>query len=318
MRLLFDPIFLQHDTGAHPENRGRLEVFDNVTAIQAPDASDLLHLVHTPDHIERVRNAWPKIGRLDSDTVISEHSYQVACQSVGLTVEASESGDFALVRPPGHHAYADHGSGFCLFNNIAIACQRLVQDGKRVLIFDFDGHHGDGTAAIFYNSDRVLYWSTHQYPAFPGYGSVDEIGRGQGEGFTVNVPLPPGSGDDLLMDSFRRFLPIAKQFDPDIVAISAGFDGHTMDPLLQLNFTTSIFHTIGTELRNTFSNIFAVLEGGYNPPVLKSCVENFVAGINGREQSAAETPGTSSEMVKNEYERRVEGLILNLKPYWSF
>ena len=211
MRLLFNKISLQHDTGMHPENRKRLEAFSDLKEIPITDGTPFLELVHDKKYIERVKNAYPVLSHLDPDTVVSQGSYSAAVAAVGATILASESNDFALVRPPGHHAYPDRASGFCLFNNIAIATQKLVNEGKRVLLFDFDGHLGDGTSHIFYDTDQVLYWSIHQYPAFPGHGFVNEIGHGKGKGFTINVPLPPDSGDDIFMNAVDSFMPVAVQ-----------------------------------------------------------------------------------------------------------
>ncbi|MCL4115870.1 UNVERIFIED_CONTAM: hypothetical protein GTU68_035716 [Idotea baltica] len=231
---------------------------------------------------------------------------------------ASESNDFALVRPPGHHAFADRHSGFCFFNNVSIAAERLRQDGKRVLILDFDGHLGDGTSDIFYESSDVLYWSLHQFPAFPGNGRNSEIGRGAGLGYNVNVPLPPESGDDIFMHAFKSYLPIIEQFQPDVIAVSAGFDAHRFDPLLQLNVTVSSFFEIGRLIREQCNHIFAVLEGGYNKDVLPRGVYSFMAGINGEQLPYPEKAMTSRRTIWEAYELDLHLGISNLVDFWKF
>ncbi|NJK83593.1 MAG: histone deacetylase [Saprospiraceae bacterium] len=198
------------------------------------------------------------------DTMTSPHSFLVASAGVGFAMRAMEEKSFAIMRPPGHHAYPDKASGFCLFNAIAVVAQSLVNEGKKVLIFDFDGHLGDGTEAIFYNTDQVLFWSLHQYPAFPGNGYIDEIGIGKGKGYSINVPLPAGSGDDIFLKAVQEFMPIAEQFKPDVVAVSAGFDAHLYDLLLGLRVTGSTYYKIGAMLKERFEHVFALLEGGYN------------------------------------------------------
>lgn len=319
MKLLFNKIFLQHDTGVHPENPKRLKAFPGVPETAIVDGSPYLELVYGTDYIERIRGAHLDGDWLDRDTRVSPGSYDAAVAAVGATLMASRSGDFALVRPPGHHAYPDHSSGFCLFNNVAIAVKQLVKEGKRVLIFDFDGHLGDGTSHIFYDTDQVLYWSIHQYPAFPGMGLVQEIGTGKGAGYTVNVPLPPASGDDIFMDAFRTILPVvAEQFKPDVVAVSAGFDAHLLDPLLGLRVTNGSFFAIGENLSDRFDQLFATLEGGYNVDVLPHSVYNFLAGINGEPEPHPEKPTTSSRPIWEEYENRLHALIHHLQPYWKF
>ena len=318
MELLFNKISHQHDTGMHPENRKRLDAFLHLKEIELVDGTPFLHLVHTDAYIESVSRAAAQFAHLDPDTVASPGSYLAAVAAVGTTVMASETGGFALVRPPGHHAYPNRSSGFCLFNNVAIAAQKLVQEGKRVLLFDFDGHLGDGTSHIFYESDQVLYWSIHQYPAFPGNGFVHEIGSGKGKGFTINVPLPPGSGDDIFMDAVESFLPIAAQFQPDVVAVSAGFDAHALDLLLDLRATAGSFYQIGKLLKERFDDVFATLEGGYNIDELEKCIYNFQAGFNGVEMPFHEVATNSDRRVWEEYEIRLHSVFAHLKPYWKF
>ncbi|NNK90170.1 MAG: histone deacetylase, partial [Saprospiraceae bacterium] len=213
----------------HPENKKRLESLGDLPVSEIPFDESVLKLIHGDRYIQQVKESCVLGKALDGDTHTSPGSYEAAVYAANATILASERGDMAVVRPPGHHAYPNRASGFCIFNNVAIASQKFVNEGKRVLIFDFDGHLGDGTSEIFYDSDQVMYWSIHQYPAFPGHGSENEIGDDKGKGYTINVPLPPGSSDDIFMDAFRSILPIAKSFDPDVVAISAGFDSHQYD-----------------------------------------------------------------------------------------
>jgi len=317
MKLIYNKIFLEHDTGMHPENKKRLESLGNIPETEIKDEEKYLELVHTKDYIKHVKETCKTKNRLDQDTVTSKKTYEAAIKAVKATIMASQTNDFALVRPPGHHAYPDHSSGFCIFNNIAIATQKLVNEGKKVLIFDFDGHLGDGTVKIFYNTDKVLYWSLHQYPAFPGEGTEDQIGEGPGKGFTINCPLPKGTGDDLYIDTINRFLPIAKQFKPDVIAVSAGFDAHKEDLLLDLRLSTSVYHKIGNILSKNFKNIFATLEGGYNTIVFPKCVYNFIDGINNKPIRFKERATDTMIQVRDEYEARILRLEKNLKEFWE-
>ncbi len=318
MKLIYNPVFQEHETGVHPEGKKRMEVLNILPVTKISSGEDYLDLVHTKDYIHRVISCSRQEIPLDGDTRTSEKSFEVASLAVGAALQAAEHGDFALVRPPGHHAYADKGSGFCLFNNVAVAVQMLVNEGKRVAIVDFDGHLGDGTSAIFYENPDVLFFSVHQYPAFPGNGHFSELGEGKGKGFNINIPVPPGSGDDIFMDAFSTFLPVVKSFQPNVVALSAGFDAHRFDPLLDLNVTVNTFFKIGQAIRNQFDRYFAVLEGGYNVQVLHQGIFNFMAGISGLDIPYKETETESPMPIWEEYEMRLHQAISFLRPYWAF
>ena len=317
MKIIYNSIFLEHDTGMHPENINRLTCFDNLPETRIDNNDEYLRLVHTKDYIQIVKEASRRRMQLDPDTVTSEHSYDAAVGAVNATIQAIDDNDFALVRPPGHHAYPDHSSGFCLFNNVAIASKYLVNEGKRVLIFDFDGHLGDGTFNYFYDTDEVFYWSIHQYPAFPGGGDYNEIGRGKGKGFTLNIPLPAGTADDVYIRAFKKFIPIARQFDPDVVAISAGFDTYRFDLLLNLKLSLAAYHTIGKIIRKNFPKAFATLEGGYNTSALPNCVWNFIDGFNGKEMRHVEPPTESDIKIIQEYDALEGNIVRHMSNYWS-
>ena len=169
--------------------------------------------------------------------------------------------------------------GFCFFNNIAIATQKLVEEGKKVFILDIDGHHGDGTQSIFYDTDKVLFCSIHQQYAYPGTGMANETGEDEGTGYSMNFPLPAGSGDVEFLSSVDKAIEKALEFKPDVVGVSAGFDGYEKDMLLNLNYTLNSYYECGRRLSQSFENVFAVLEGGYHQDVRK-CVDNFIDGVN--------------------------------------
>jgi acetoin utilization deacetylase AcuC-like enzyme len=319
MDIISNKIFLQHETGAHPESKKRLEVFAGLPETEIENGEPYLGLVHTPEYISYVKQFVREGGRLDPDTVVSTGSYIAAVYAVGAAVMASEQGGFALVRPPGHHAHPDRAGGFCVFNNIAVAAANLVKTrNKRVMIFDFDGHLGDGTERIFYHSDKVLYWSLRQFPAYPYSGTWDDIGAGPGKGYTMNVCLPAGSGDDIFFKAIDELMPVAEQFKLDVVGVSAGFDARHSDPLLDLRLSAGAFYRVGQVLNQRFHNVFAVLEGGYNLEFLPRCLHNFVGGVNRRPVDFKEAPTESASKIFDEFEPRLEALKMNLSAYWKF
>jgi acetoin utilization deacetylase AcuC-like enzyme len=289
MKILFNSKFLEHNHGSYAEGPYRIRDFQGETGEVDRDGEKYITLVHSKSYLDHVRDAC-RMQQLLAEVNLSPGSYQAACSAVGLAVMAAEQGDFAVVRPPGHHAKPERADGFCLFNNLAIAVRKLVGEGKKVFILDIDGHHGDGTQQIFYDTDRVLYCSMHQQYAYPWTGEADETGSGKGFGFTMNFPLPAGSGDRELLEAVEIALEKALNFNPDAVAVSAGFDGYRDDRLLDLNYSLDGFYQCGYRLRRSFSHIFALLEGGYHADIRK-CVDQFIGGVN--DAAGSETSQTA-------------------------
>ncbi len=291
-QVVYSKEFNNHDTPGHPENAERLDCI--IQELQqaslyrflqmvAPELlpEESLYTVHAPEVVSLVKecsirgDTW-----IDLDTYVCKNDYDVARLAAGAVVQLCRTvlaGDadngFALVRPPGHHARYDRSMGFCLFNNAAIAAHEYACEGKRVLIFDHDVHHGNGTQYIFYTRDDVMYQSLHLSPHYPGTGDVTEIGEGRGAGYTINAPLASGNGIPAvsqIMDDI--FMPIAQQFKPDLILVSAGFDSHHADPLGGLRLSADYFGALIAQLQKIQPKIVCTLEGGYNLSWLGKCV----------------------------------------------
>ena len=330
--LIYHPIYLLHETGEHPEKKERLtailnkiesEEIDCNLITPEPASVEQIAAVHGRRYIEQVQAICQQGGGyLDMDTVLSSRSFEAALMAAGGAMAAVDAvladcdSAFALVRPPGHHAKVNRGMGFCIFNNVAIAAKHAQARGlKKVLIVDWDVHHGNGTNDIFYSDPSVLYFSTHQYPHYPGTGRADEVGEDGAEGTTVNVPLPAGTGDQGYLMAYREILrPIAQEFRPDIILVSAGQDPHQDDPLGGMRLTAQGFGAIAGQVMEIAreccrGRVAASLEGGYN---LDASAEAIVSEIRAFGGEVPLIRGVDSSVA-----RRIDEVKKIQSRYWK-
>ena len=307
------PSSLEHDTGPHPEQAARIVAIDRelgardwlgFSHLQSPAVDRaVLTGVHPPAYVDEIEAVAARGGgELDVDTVISEGSFTAALHAAGGAVALVEmliAGDapsgFSAHRPPGHHAAQANAMGFCLFNNVAVAAQHAVDalGLERVLILDWDVHHGNGTNDIFHSSKHVLFVSIHEAPLYPGTGPARDVGSGEATGFTVNVPVPPGSGDPLYLSLVEHVVaPLALAFEPQLVLISAGYDAHRDDPLADCQVTEVGFAGMTRSVRRACAAlgvpVGCVLEGGYALRALASSVAATLEALAGPAPAAEE------------------------------
>ena len=300
--------YLKHDPGDwHPEKPERLPaiidalkdsgLWDKLVHLEpSPATVEQVQYVHDENYVETLREFCARGGGyLDLDTGVTRESFDVALLAVGgiiRAIDAVMAGEvrnaFAAVRPPGHHAFPEKGKGFCIFNNVAIGARYLQKKHglERVLIVDWDIHHGDGTHYFFYDDPTVFYFSIHEFPFYPGTGRAYETGKGEGVGYTLNVPVPFGTGVHHYIDAFQQKLkPVALRFKPDFVLISAGFDAHKDDPLSGISLTSESygqFTDIVKEIADQTCDgrIVSVLEGGYSLSALSESVVEHLEHLN--------------------------------------
>jgi acetoin utilization deacetylase AcuC-like enzyme len=305
----------RHDTGAHPENAGRLVAIEEaleragwpgLERVEAPAASrEQILRAHAEAHYDAIEDFCARGGgMIDMDTVAGPDSFEAALHAAGGAAAAAErllAGDaraaFCALRPPGHHAERERAMGFCLFNNVAVAARHAIEacGAERVLVLDWDVHHGNGTEEIFASSPDVLYASIHQWPLYPGTGAAEYTGEGAGEGYTVNLPVPAGAGSEEFLALVEHVVcPIARTYEPGLIAISAGYDAHRDDPLASCAVETEGYGEMTAAVRDVAAElgvpVLVCLEGGYSPVALAASVIATVGALEGDAPPRASAP----------------------------
>jgi acetoin utilization deacetylase AcuC-like enzyme len=309
------PSSLEHETGGHPENAGRIRAIEAAIERDPPRGLDRreppratreqLQRVHTAAHLDAIEEFCASGGgMIDMDTIASARSWEAALRASGAAADAAErllagegSAAFCALRPPGHHAEPAQAMGFCLVNNVAVAAEHAIEaaGAERVLVVDWDIHHGNGTEAIFRASDRVLYSSIHQWPLYPGTGPAEYEGEGPGEGYTVNLPVDPGADSERFLALVQHVVaPLAREFDPGLIAISAGYDAHRADPLASCSVDEDGYRHMTAALRDVGAELGApvlvCLEGGYDPDALAASVVATLDTLAGSEAPPVADP----------------------------
>jgi len=334
-----DPLYLEHAADDyHPENPNRLRhIYSMLPSIDADGilyvtprmaTHDEIGFIHDMAYVESIARTKGRHARLDPDTSASPRTYEAALLAAGGCLSLADailsgvaSSGFALVRPPGHHAERGRAMGFCIFNNIAIAARYLqvIKGLGKILIVDFDLHHGNGTQHSFYSDPSVLYFSTHQFPYYPGTGWYEETGKGDGAGYTINVPMPYGMNDDDYVFAFEQVLaPVADLFQPDMVLVSAGFDTYHADPLGGMSVTEGGYSAmtgilLGIARKWCGSMALFALEGGYDPFGLASSAKAVITAMKGRPAFGYERKGGPCRGAVDS----VTSVKRVLSPYWG-